>query len=253
LGQAGVKEIILVAQNLTHYGKDLGDGTTLVTLLKELVQVPGIAWIRLHYLYPHEITDELIDLIAAEKKILPYLDIPIQHVNNNILRRMHRPETKESIAALFDKLRAKIPQVVIRTSLIVGLPGEGEAEVEELMDFLRCQKLPRAGVFVFSPQEGTEAAEMPDRCSTEEAEERRDRVMALQNQIMDDYDRQQVGGLFDVLCETREEDTWVGRRYADSPDIDELVYFTGENVKPGDIVRVRITSVGQGCLLGETV
>jgi ribosomal protein S12 methylthiotransferase len=253
LGQAGVKEIILVAQNLTHYGKDLGDGTTLVTLLKELVQVPGIAWIRLHYLYPHEITDELIDLIAAEKKILPYLDIPIQHVNNNILRRMHRPETKESIEALFDKLRAKIPQVVIRTSLIVGLPGEGEAEVEELMDFLRSQKLPRAGVFVFSPQEGTEAAEMPDRCSTEEAEQRRDRVMALQNQIMDDYDRQQVGGLFDVLCETREEDTWVGRRYADSPDIDELVYFTGENVKPGDIVRVRITSMGQGCLLGETV
>jgi ribosomal protein S12 methylthiotransferase len=253
LGEAGVKELILVAQNLTHYGKDFKDGTTLATLLRELVKVPGIQWIRLHYLYPHEMTDELIEVIATEKKIVKYLDIPLQHLNDSILRRMRRPETKEIIVTLLDKLRERIPGVVIRTSLIVGLPGEGEEELQELMDFLAEQRLPRAGVFVFSPQEGTPAAEMTDRCSTEEAEARRDRVMALQNQIMDEYDRQQVGGIFDVLCESREDDMWVGRRYADSPDIDEQVYFTGEDAKVGEFARVRITGAENGCLLGEAL
>ncbi len=253
LAGAGVKELILVAQNLTHYGRDFRDGTTLCTLLRGLVQIPGIEWIRLHYLYPHEMTDELIDLIAEEPKIVKYLDLPLQHVNDGILRRMRRPETKEQIVGLLQKLRERIDGVVLRTSLIVGLPGEGEAEFEELMDFLREQKLPRAGVFVFSPQEGTPAAEMIDRCSTEEAESRRDALMALQNGIMDDYDREQIGHVFTVLCEGTDGEYWVGRRYADSPEIDEQVYFTGGDAAPGEFARVRITGAEDGGLIGEAL
>ncbi len=253
LAAAGVKELILVAQDVTRYGHDFKDGTTLCTLLRELVKVDGIEWIRLHYLYPNEITDELIDLIAAEPKVLKYLDVPIQHVNDAILRRMRRPETKASIEALFAKLRARIPNAVLRTSLIVGLPGEGEAEFGELLDFLRAQRLPRAGVFTFSPQEGTPAADMPDRCSEDEALARQRTVTDLQEQIMDEYDRAQIGKVFQVLCEGKSGDgRWAGRRYADSPDVDEQVLFTGEAV-PGEFARVRIDALEDGCLTGETV
>ena len=252
LAAAGIRELILIAQNLTHYGRDFRDGTTLASLLRELAKVEGIRWIRLHYLYPHELTDELIDVIASEPKIVKYIDMPIQHVNDAILRRMRRPETKAQIIALIEKLRARIDGVVLRTSLIVGLPGEGEAELQELMDFLETCRLERAGVFVFSPQEGTPAAAMTDRCTTEEAESRRDRVMELQNRIMDEYDRRQIGGVFDVLCEGLEDGLWVGRRYADSPDIDEQVYFSGE-CAPGTFARVRITGAENGCLLGEAL
>ena len=253
LAESGVKELILVAQNLTRYGRDLRNGTTLADLLRELAKVEGIQWIRLHYLYPHEITDELIDVIAGERKIVKYLDIPIQHVNDAILRRMRRPETRAGIEELFAKLRARIPEVVIRTSIIVGLPGEGEAELRELMDFLREQRLPRAGVFAFSPQEGTAAYEMEDRCEPQEAERRREAVMELQSRIMDEYDRAQLGRVFAVLCEGREADgRWFGRRYADSPEVDEQVYFTGGAI-PGEFVSVRITGAEAGCLTGETV
>lgn len=254
LAQAGVKELILVAQNLTHYGKDFRDGTTLASLLRELVKIPGIEWIRLHYLYPSEMTEELIAVIAEEPKIVKYLDMPIQHVNDAILRRMCRPETKAQITALFDTLRKRIPEVVLRTSLIVGLPGEGQAEFEELMDFLRQQRLPRAGVFVFSPQEGTAAAEMPDRCTTEQAQTRQQQLMELQNRIMDEYDRAQIGREFSVLCEGREGDMWFGRRYADSPDIDEQVYFTAEAaIAPGTFAPVRITGFEDGYLVGQAL
>lgn len=252
LAEAGVKELILVAQNLTHYGRDFRDGTSLADLLRKLVRIDGIEWIRLHYLYPHEMTDELIDLIASERKIVKYLDLPLQHVNDGILRRMRRPETKEQICTLIEKLRARIEGVVLRTSLIVGLPGEGEAELQELIDFLTEYRLERAGVFVFSPQEGTPAYDMTDRCTTEEAEARRDRVMALQNRIMDEYDRRQVGLVFDVLCEGMEDGLWIGRRYADSPDIDEQVCFSGE-AAPGSFARVRITGAEDGCLYGEAL
>ncbi len=252
LAGAGVKELILVAQNLTHYGRDFHDGTNLCTLLRALAAVDGVRWIRLHYLYPHEITDELIDLIAAEPKICRYLDMPIQHINDGILRRMRRPETKAQICALIEKLRARIDGVVLRTSLITGLPGEGEAELAELMDFLRTYRLERAGVFAYSPQEGTPAAAMTDRCSPEEAEARRERVMALQNAVMDEYDRAQIGLAFDVLCEGEDGGQWYGRRYADSPDIDEQVYFTG-GAEPGAFVRVQITAAENGCLYGHTV
>ncbi len=252
LAGSGVKELILVAQDVSRYGRDFRDGTTLCTLLRELVKVEGLEWIRLHYLYPDEISDELIELIAAEPKIVKYLDIPIQHVNDAILKAMRRRETKVSICALFDKLRARIPGVVIRTSLIVGLPGEGEAELEELMDFLRQQKLPRAGVFAYSPEEGTAAAAMPDRCSREEAEQRRERVMALQSVIMDEFDAARVGGTERVLCEGRDGLLWCGRSQADSPDVDELVCFSGEG-KPGEFFDVRILSADGGELIGESI
>ncbi len=252
LADAGMKELILIAQNLTHYGRDLRDGTTLAALLRELVKIDGVEWIRLHYLYPHELTDELIDVIVSEKKIVKYIDMPLQHVNDAILRRMRRPETKEQIITLIGKLRARIPDVVLRTSLIVGLPGEGEAELEELLAFLEEYRLERAGVFVFSPQEGTPAYDMTDRCTAEEAETRRGRVMALQNRIMDEYDRQQIGRVFDVLCEGLEGELWVGRRYADSPDIDEQVCFSGV-CAPGEFARVRITGAENGCLYGEAL
>ena len=253
LAQAGVRELILVAQNLTHYGRDLRDGTTLCTLLRTLAAIDGITWIRLHYLYPHEMTGELIELIAEEPKIVKYLDLPLQHVNDGILRRMRRPETKAQILALLERLRSRIEGVVIRTSLIVGLPGEGEAEFEELMDFLREQKIPRAGVFIFSPQEGTPAAAMTDRCTPEEAEARRDALMALQNRIMDEYDREQIGHTFSVLCEGTDGELFFGRRYADSPDIDEQVFFTGRDIVPGGFVQVRITGAENGCLYGEAL
>ncbi len=253
LAAAGVKELILVAQDVTAYGRDFRDGTGLAGLLRDLAAVGGIQWIRLHYLYPNEITDELIDAIAAEPKVVKYLDVPIQHVNDAILRRMRRPETRASIEALFAKLRARIPEAVLRTSLIVGLPGEGEAEFAELLDFLRQQRLPRAGVFAFSPQEGTPAAAMPDRCDEEEAEARRRTVTELQNAIMDEYDQARIGRTFSVLCEGVDEGgRWTGRTYADSPDVDEQVLFTGDAV-PGAFAQVRIDGMEDGCLTGHTV
>ena len=253
LAADGVKELILVAQDVTAYGHDFRNGTTLCTLLRELVQVDGIEWIRLHYLYPHEITAELIDLIAAEPKIVKYLDIPIQHVNDAILRRMRRPETKQDIRALFETLRDLIPWAEIRTSLIVGLPGEGEAEFAELMDFLREQQLPRVGAFVFSPQEGTPAAEMPDRCSQEEAERRRDAVMALQDRIMEAYNDRHIGMTFKVLCEGRDEDgRWGGRTYGDSPEVDSQVLFTGD-AAAGQFAWVHIDGQEDGFLTGHSV
>lgn len=251
LAESGVKELILVAQDVTRYGHDLRDGTTLASLLRELVKADGIEWIRLHYLYPNEITDELIDVIAAEPKIVKYLDIPIQHVNDAILLRMRRPETGTSIRALFAKLRERIPGLVLRTSLIVGLPGEGEAEFAELLDFLKEQRLPRAGVFVFSPQEGTPAAEMSDRCTPEEAQARQRTVMDLQNAVMDEFDRSRIGSVLSVLCEGQGEDgRWSGRSFADSPDVDEQVLFTGDAV-PGQFAAVRLEALEDGCLVGK--
>lgn len=252
LARSGVKELILVAQDVSRYGRDFRDGTNLCTLLRELVQVEGIEWIRLHYLYPDEINDELIDLIAREKKIVRYLDIPIQHINDSILKAMRRRETKESIRALFSKLRERIPHIAIRTSLIVGLPGEGEAELEELMEFLCEQRLERAGVFAYSPEEGTAAAEMPNRCSKEEAEARRERVMELQGRIMDEIDAARVGRTERVLCEGMDGLMWYGRSQADSPEVDEQVLFTGEG-KAGEFFDVRILSAENGELIGEIV
>ena len=253
LADSGVKELIVIAQDITRYGLDLGDGTTLADLLTQLCRL-DFHWIRLHYLYPEAVTDELIEVIAREKKIVHYLDIPIQHANDGILKAMRRRSTRAEIEALFAKLRAAMPDVVIRTSLICGLPGEGEAEFEELCQFLREQKLQRAGVFQFSPEEGTLAAAMENQVDPETAGRRVELVVDLQSRIMDQYNEDRLGTCMEVLCEgfDAEAGYYAGRTYADSADIDGRVLFTAAGLVPaGEFVWVRITGVSDGDLTGE--
>lgn len=253
LADSGVKELIIIAQDITRYGEDLKDGTTLSTLLNELCRLP-FHWIRLHYLYPEAVTDELIETIARQPKILHYLDIPLQHANDGILKAMRRRNTKQDVIDLFAKLRAAMPDVVIRTSLICGLPGEGEAEFEELCEFLQEQKIQRAGVFQFSPEEGTLAAEMEDQVEPEIAERRVELVVDLQSRIMDEFNESRLGGVEEVLCEgfDSQEGCYVGRTYADSVEIDGRVLFTAAGLIPaGTFVNVRITGVMDGDLTGE--
>lgn len=253
LAADGVKEVNLIAQDTTSYGVDLAGHSLLPELLRQLVKIDGIRWIRLHYLYPEIIDDELIDLIANEDKIVKYLDIPIQHINNDILRRMNRHCTGDEIRALLQKLRARIPGLVLRTSLITGLPGEGEAEFEELCTWLREVRLERVGVFPFSPEEGTPAAVMTDRCEPDEAQRRADLILELQAGIMDDYNAACIGRDMTVLCEHRARSGMCsGRTYADSPEIDGTVYFTGA-ARPGDMVTVHITGCDDGDLAGEQI
>ena len=253
LADSGVKELIVIAQDITRYGLDLEEKTSLVQLLKELCKMP-FHWIRLHYLYPEVITDELIEVIANEPKILHYLDIPIQHCNDGILKAMRRHNTKAELEELFAKLRKAMPDLVIRTSLICGLPGEGEEEFEELCAFLRQQKLQRVGVFQFSPEEGTLAAAMDNQVPGEIAARRVELVVDLQSRIMDEYNEQRLGTVMEVLCEgfDSNEGCYAGRTYADSVDIDGRVLFTAAGLVPaGEFVNVRITGVSDGDLTGE--
>ena len=253
LSGRGVKELIVVAQDITRYGTDLYGKRRLGELLTELCRLP-FHWIRLHYLYPDEFDDGLIDVIAREEKIVKYLDIPLQHCNDKLLKSMNRRGTKAEIVALLNKLREKIPGVVIRTSLICGLPGEGEAEFEELCEFLKQAKLERAGIFQFSSEEGTPAAVMPDQVDGSEAARRVELLLDLQSRIMDEYNEQRLGSVMEVLCEGFDEDggCYVGRTCADSVDIDGKVYFTAAGLIPaGEFVDVRITGVSDGDLTGE--
>ena len=253
LADSGVKELIVIAQDITRYGLDLQDGSTLAGLLNELCKLP-FHWVRLHYLYPEAITDELIQTIARQPKIVHYLDIPIQHCNDGILKAMRRRNTRAELEALFARLRAALPDVVIRTSLICGLPGEREAEFEELCAFLREQKLQRVGVFQFSPEEGTLAAAMEDQVDPETAQRRVELVVDLQSRIMDAYNEERLGTVMEVLCEGFDsaEGCYVGRTYADSVDIDGRVLFTAAGLVPaGEFVNVRITGVSDGDLTGE--
>lgn len=252
LARCGAKEIIIIAQDITRYGTDLYGRRRLAELCRAISRIDGIEWIRLHYTYPDQFDDELIDEVASNPKIVKYLDIPIQHINNKILKSMNRRGSGDDIRALFKTLRERIPGLVIRTSLIVGLPGEGEAEFEELCEFLREVRLERAGVFPFSPEEGTPAAKMP-HCSAEEAQRRAERIMDIQAQVMDEFSASLVGKTLPVICTGAREDFLVGRSCYDSPDIDNLVYFDGSCAK-GDIVSVKISSVSEdGNLIGQEV
>jgi len=254
LVETGNRELIIVAQDVTRYGTDLYGKRSLTELLRRLCQINGLHWIRLHYLYPDQMDDELIDFIAGEEKVLNYFDIPIQHINDGILRRMNRRGTGADIKELFGKIREKIPGAVIRTSLITGLPGEGEAEFEELCTFLREYKLERAGVFAFSPEEGTPAAEMEDRCDGDEAVRRQELVSELQADIMEEWSRGFVGKTVEVLCEGYDEETGLqfGRSWADSPDIDGLVLFTGD-CPAGSFAKVLIEEIQDGEWYGRQV
>ena len=253
LAMDGVKEIIVVAQDITRYGIDLDCHEYLLPeLMRQLCKIDGIHWVRLHYLYPDVLNDEMIDVIASEPKIVKYLDIPIQHINDEILRKMNRHGDGEFLKAMFRKLRERIPGVVLRTSLIAGLPGEGEKEFEELCDFLREFRLERVGAFVFSPEEGTLAATM-EYPPTEVAQARAERLAEIQSRIMDEYNESLLDTTMEILCEgyDPEEDAYFGRSYADSPDIDGKVWFTAERtVKVGEFVPVYITDVYDGELVG---
>lgn len=252
LSSAGVRELLVIAQDITRYGTDLNGKRQLAALLRELCKL-DFHWIRLHYLYPDEITEELIGAVASEPKILPYLDIPIQHCNDGILRAMNRRDTRESIRSLFKTLRERVPGLVLRTSLITGLPGEDEPEFEELCEFLREQKIERAGVFPFSPEEGTRAAQM-DHVDTEEAARRAEILVDVQSDIIDAYNDSILGEEREVLCEgfDGQAQMFFGRSYAESPEIDGRVWFTaGEAPEPGDFVTVRLTGVMDGELTGE--
>jgi len=253
LADAGVKECIVIAQDITRYGIDLYHKRMLGELLTELCKLP-FHWIRLHYLYPDDLDDALIDVIAREPKVLNYIDIPLQHINDGILKRMCRRSTKAEILALLAKLRDRLPGLVLRTSLICGLPGEGKAEFEELCEFLREARIERAGIFQFSPEEGTPAAGMEDQVDAATAERRVELVVELQSRVMDAFNGERLGECLEVLCEgfDAEMGCYVGRTYADSPDVDGKVYFTAGGLVPaGAFVWVRITGTSDGDLTGE--
>lgn len=242
LSDAGVKELIVIAQDITKYGMDLYGRRRLPELLRALCSM-DFTWVRLHYLYPDQITEELIDVIAEEDKIVKYLDIPLQHVSPRILRAMHRPGDRESLTALLAKLRERIPGLVLRTSLIVGLPGETEEEFAELCEFLQDVRIERAGVFEFSPEEGTEAAEMDGQIDAETKATRRLIVEELQSGVIDDYNLSRMHETLTVLCEGWDADAalYYGRSYADSVEVDGKVWFASEEPwAAGDFVRVRI-------------
>ena len=253
LAESGVKELIVVAQDTSRYGTDLpGHKRLLAPLLRELCKIEKLHWIRVHYVYPDEIDDELIDTIAQEEKIVKYLDIPIQHCNDTILKKMNRRGSGAFVADLLAKLRARIPGLVIRTSIITGLPGEGEAEFAELCEFLKKQRMERVGAFPFSPEEGTPAAKM-DYPDSDVAQQRAEMVEEIQSRIMDDYNASMVGRTLEVLVDGFDEDAeqFYGRTYADSPDIDGRVWIAcDEPLTVGDFVQVTIDAVEDGDLCG---
>ena len=254
LAEAGMKELIVVAQDITRYGLDLYGERTLARLLPKLCAVEGIRWIRLHYLYPDEITDELIEVIAREPRIVKYLDIPIQHISDSVLRRMRRRGAGDELRILFRTLRERIPGLVLRTSLIAGFPGETEADFEELCEFLLEAKIERAGVFPCSPEEGSAAAAFPDQVDEAVKRRRVELLTALQLRIVDQWCEAQVGKVLEVLCEGYDEETelFYGRSQYDSPEIDGMVHFEGEEggVVPGGFYDVKITGTWDGELIG---
>ena len=253
LADRGVQELIVIAQDITRYGTDLYGRRRLGDLLTELCRLP-FHWVRLHYLYPDEVDDDLIDVLAREHKILKYIDIPLQHINDGILKAMNRRSTKAEIIALLHKLRQRLPGLVLRTSLICGLPGEGEAEFEELCQFLQDAGIERAGIFQFSPEEGTPAAVMEHQVEPEVAARRVELLVELQSRVMDAYNESRLGETLEVLCEGFDPDMgcYAGRSYADSPDVDGRVFFTAAGLVPaGTFVNVRITGTSDGDLTGE--
>lgn len=254
LADNGVRELILVAQETTLYGKDLYGEKTLPKLLHELAQIPGIYWIRIQYCYPEEITDELIQTIKTEEKACHYLDIPIQHASDRILKRMgrrtHKAELKERIGAL----RREIPDIALRTTFICGFPGETEEDHEELMEFVDEMEFERVGVFTYSAEEDTPAYSYPDQIPEEVKEERRADVMELQQEIAFEHCENMVGKVLDVMIEGKvaDEPAYVGRTYMDAPNVDGLIFVNAdEMLMSGDFVRVKVTGANEYDLIGE--
>lgn len=256
LAEQGVKELILVAQETTLYGVDLYGKKSLHILLKELAKIKGIRWIRILYCYPEEIYPELIETIKNEKKVCHYLDMPIQHASDTILKRMGRRTTKAQLKETVSLLRKEIPDIVLRTTLIAGFPGETQEQHEELMEFVDEMEFERLGVFAYSPEENTPAASMPDQIPEEIKEERRDAILELQQEIAFDKAADMVGRTLYAMIEGKvaDEPAYVARTYADSPDIDGYVFVnTGEMLMSGDFVKVKITGSAEYDLIGELV
>lgn len=255
LAQAGTKEIILIAQDSTAYGIDIYGGYVLHELVRELCKVEGIQWIRLMYCYEERLTDELIHVMATEEKVCHYLDMPLQHASDKILRSMNRRSNKAKILDSIGKLRKAMPDIHIRTTLITGFPGEGEEEFEELLDFVEDVKFERLGVFTYSPEEGTPAAEMDEQVEEDIKEERKDAIMRRQMDISLEKNREKIGTTLEVLVEEKDFDgSYLGRSRYDAPEIDNQVLFTSEReLHPGDLVTVKLTDAFDYDLSGEEI
>ena len=256
LAEQGVKELILVAQETTLYGKDLYGEKSLHKLLKELCKIAGIRWIRVLYCYPEEITDELIQVMKEESKICHYLDLPIQHASDGILKRMGRRTSKAQLIEIIEKLRREIPDITLRTTLITGFPGETEEQHEELMDFVDQMEFDRLGVFTYSPEEDTPAATMPDQIEESVKEDRQAELMELQQDIAFEQAEDMIGREVLVMIEGKiaDENAYVGRTYKDAPNVDGLIFVnTDEELMSGDFARVKVTGALEYDLIGEIV
>ncbi|MEZ3485854.1 MAG: 30S ribosomal protein S12 methylthiotransferase RimO [Lachnospiraceae bacterium] len=256
LAGQGVKELILVAQETTLYGKDLYGEKSLHKLLEELCRIGGLRWIRILYCYPEEIYEELIQVMRKEKKICHYLDLPIQHASDEILRRMGRRTSREQLEKIVRKLRAEIPDITLRTTLITGFPGETKEQHEELVEFVDEMEFDRLGVFTYSPEEDTPAADMPGQIPEEVKEDRRAELMELQQEIAFDQAETMIGREVLVMVEGRvaDEDAYVGRTYRDAPDVDGLIFIhTQEELMSGDFAKVRVTGALEYDLIGELI
>lgn len=253
MAEEGVKELILVAQETTVYGTDIYGKKSLHVLLKELCKISGIRWIRVLYCYPEEIYDELIQTMKEEKKICHYLDLPIQHASDRILKRMGRRTTRAELVDIVNKLRGEIPDIVLRTTLITGFPGETEEDHEELMEFVDEMEFDRLGVFTYSPEEDTPAAGMQDQIPEEIKEERRDEIMELQQEISYDKGTDRIGQELLVMIEGKvaDESAYIGRTYGDAPKVDGYIFVqTGELLMTGDFAKVRVTGALEYDLIG---
>lgn len=256
LAEQGVKELILVAQETTLYGTDLYGEKSLHRLVKELCGINGIRWIRILYCYPEEITDELIQVMKEEKKVCHYLDLPIQHANDEVLRRMGRRTTRQELTDIVAKLRKEIPDICLRTTLITGFPGETQEQHEELMDFIDEMEFDRLGVFTYSPEEGTPAEKMDGQVDQEIKEERRAELMELQQEVAFDRAEEMTGKEVLVMIEGRvaDENAYVGRTYKDAPNVDGLIFInTDEELASGDFVKAKVTGALDYDLIGELI
>ena len=256
LADQGVKELILVAQETTLYGKDLYGEKSLHRLLKELCRIGGLRWIRILYCYPEEIYDGLIQVMKEEKKICHYIDLPVQHANDEILRRMGRRTSRKQLGEIVGKLRKEIPDIAIRTTLITGFPGETKEQHEELMEFVDEIEFDRLGVFTYSPEEDTPAADLPDQIPEEVKEERQAELMELQQEVVFAQAEEMIGREVLVMIEGKvaDEDAYVGRTYRDAPNVDGLIFInTREEMMSGDFARVRVTGALEYDLIGELI
>ncbi len=255
LAKQGAKEIIIIAQDTSKYGLDLYGERKLHEVIQKVSEIEGIEWIRIHYLYPEDIYDELINEFKHNKKLLKYFDIPLQHINDRILKRMHRNTNKKQIIDLINKIRNEVKGAVIRTSLITGFPGETQEEHEELMMFLNEYKLDRVGIFKYSREEDTPAYKLPDQIDEEIKEHRHNELMELQQNISYENSLKKIGDTYDVLIEEKDvENIWVGRTYMDSIDIDGVVYVTSdENLELGSIYKVKINDALEYDLMGDVI